>query len=298
VSKLASLPGHVSFLASAVEGDRLVPVAQLDSGRALAIGSAFKLYVLARLVQSIAAGQHHWTDVVRLDSTRRSLASGVTQTWPAGTPVTLQTLATLMISQSDNTAADALLHTLGRENVERVQQAAGNAHAQRNVPFLSTREMFLLKSTQNSALAAQYEAGVTAVRRKVIAQLDPMPQHDVNPDFSSGPVAIDSIEWFASAADLSRTMVWLRDQTAQPTTAPGRAILAVNPGLSLSTKDWPYVGFKGGSEPGVVDLTLLLRNRSGTWYVVSAAWNDVVKPVNEATLIGLVQRAVELLGSP
>jgi len=249
-------------------------------------------------VQSIAAGQRHWTDIVRLDSTRRSLTSGVTQTWPAGTPVTLQTLATLMISQSDNTAADALLHTLGRENVERVQQAAGNAHAQRNVPFLSTREMFLLKSTQNSALAAQYEAGVTEVRRKVIAQLDPMPQHDVNPDFSSGPVAIDSIEWFASAADLSRTMVWLRDRTTQPTTAPGRAILAVNPGLSLSTKDWPYVGFKGGSEPGVVDLTLLLRNRSGTWYVVSAGWNNPAKAVEEATLIGLVQRAVELLGSP
>jgi Beta-lactamase enzyme family len=295
-NQLLALHGQVSFLASRVDGNRLVPVAEVDSGRALAIGSAFKLYVLAQLVQSVAAGQHHWTDLVRLDSTRRSLPSGVTQSWPAGAPVTVQTLATLMISQSDNTAADALLHLLERENVERAQQAAGNTHAARNEPFLSTREMFLLKSRKDSALAAQYASGGSAARRQIVAKLDAMPQPDVNPDFTGGPVAIDSIEWFASAADLSRTMLWLREHTASPATAPARAILAVNPGLSFSADEWPYVGFKGGSEPGVLDLTLLLRDRSGTWYVVSAAWNDPAKAVDEGTLVGIVQRAVELLG--
>ena len=296
-NKLLALHGDVSFLASRVDGDRLVPVAQVDSGRALAIGSAFKLSVLAQLVRSVAGGQHHWTDVVRLDSTRRSLPSGMTQAWPAGAPVTLQTLATLMISQSDNTAADALLYVLGRENVEGVQRVSGNVHAERNVPFLTTREMFLLKSKRDSSLAAEYETGGTAARRQIVARLDAMPQPDVKPDFSAGPVAIDSIEWFASAADLSRTMLWLRDHTSSPATAPGRAILAVNPGLSISADEWPYIGFKGGSEPGVLDLTLLLRNRSGTWYVVSAAWNDPKAAVDQATLVSIVQRAVELLGT-
>ncbi len=45
----------------------------------------------------------------------------------------------------------------------------------------------------------------------------------------------------------------------------------------------------------MLDLTLLLRHRSGTWYVVSAAWNDPKAAVDEATLVGIVQRAVELL---
>ncbi len=174
-NRLMMLHGQVSFLASRVDGDRVVPLAQDDSGRALAIGSAFKLYVLAQLVQSVAAGQHRWTDIVWLDSTRRSLPSGVTQAWPARAPVTLQTLATLMISQSDNTAADALLYALGREAVENAQGAAGNTHAERNRPFLTTRELFLLKSPQDSSLAAQYETGRTAVRRQVVARLDAMP---------------------------------------------------------------------------------------------------------------------------
>ncbi|HEY5219044.1 MAG TPA: hypothetical protein VIJ16_04505, partial [Gemmatimonadaceae bacterium] len=80
-------------------------------------------------------------------------------------------------------------------------------------------------------------------------------------------------------------------------TAPARAILAVNPGLNLSGGEWTYVGYKGGSEPGVLDLTLLLWHRSGAWYIVSATWNDPARVVDEATLIGLVQRAVDLVGA-
>ena len=48
--------------------------------------------------------------------------------------------------------------------------------------------------------------------------------------FSGNPLAIDSVEWFASAADLVRTMDWLRrngDETA-------RAILAINPALGAA----------------------------------------------------------------
>ena len=50
-------------------------------------------------------------------SDRASLPSGITQSWPAGSPVTLQTLATLMISISDNTATDTLV-TLERRKLD------------------------------------------------------------------------------------------------------------------------------------------------------------------------------------
>lgn len=49
----------------------------------------------------------------------KSLPGGILQNWPKGAPLTLHTLAGLMISQSDNTAADTLLEILGRDVVCR-----------------------------------------------------------------------------------------------------------------------------------------------------------------------------------
>jgi len=123
LTQLRALPGEASLYVARIDGSTLVPIVAVDTARAMAIGSAFKLYVLAELVREIQTGQRHWDDVVRIDSSWKSLPSGILQTWPSGAPVTLQTLATLMISQRDNTAADHLLHTLGRENVERADRS-------------------------------------------------------------------------------------------------------------------------------------------------------------------------------
>jgi hypothetical protein len=87
-------------------------------------------------------------------------------------------------------------------------------------------------------------------------------------------------------------MDWLRrngDETV-------RAILAINPGLaSPLTGSLDYVGYKGGSEPGVLNLTWLVRNRAGTWHVVTGSWNNPAAPVQEAQLIGLLSRAIQLV---
>ena len=50
-----------------------------------------------------------------------------------------------MISISDNTATDHLLHHLGRRNVEGQMVAMGHGTPQRNRPLLSTREMVMLR---------------------------------------------------------------------------------------------------------------------------------------------------------
>ena len=70
--------------------------------------------------------------------------------WPRGAPVTLHTLAALMISQSDNTATDMLLHPLGRENVERMMAAIGVAAPARNRPLLSTLELSAIKTAPDA----------------------------------------------------------------------------------------------------------------------------------------------------
>ena len=74
-----------------------------------------------------------------------------------------------------------------------------------------------------------------------------------------------------------------------------RDILAVNPGLQIDKSKWEYIGYKGGSEPGVLNLSYLLQSRSsGEWYVITGTWNDTEAPVNETNFEGYLQRAIEL----
>ena len=110
--------------------------------------------------------------------------------------------------------------------------------------------------------------------------------------FDGAPLAIDSVEWFASPRDMARTFDWLR-RVDDPAV---RAILAINPGMppSLATR-FAYAGFKGGSEPGVLALNYLLHTKSGQWYALAANWHDPARAVSEFDFASLVNRALALI---
>jgi hypothetical protein len=291
LGELRALPGQVSFAVARLGGAAPVLETSIEPDRALAIGSTYKLFILAELSRQVQAGQRRWSDVVPVD--RRSVAGGTVGSLPPGSPITLHTLASLMISISDNTATDILLSRLGRENVERMMAAMGVRDPARNRPLLSTLELGLLKTAPATAFALWQQAD-EATRRQLLANdyaaTDPS-RVDVTL-FAGNPVRIDSVEWFASAADLARVMDWLRlhaDDTA-------KAILAINPGLPQQGRAaLSYAGFKGGSEQGVANLTWLIQTRSGAWYAVSAGWNNPAAPVDNNRLAGLAARAVQLL---
>ena len=117
----------------------------------------------------------------------------------------------------------------------------------------------------------------------------------VDPElFKDGkPILVDRLEWFASTADLVRVMDWLRINTASNPNA--RAILARNPGIGPdNAARWHYVGFKGGSEPGVINMTLLLQSKAGKWYVLSGTWNNPSAALDDGRFVGLLTRATEL----
>jgi beta-lactamase class A len=143
-SDLARLPGK-----NGVSVWKLTPQVEMifsrNASEPLAVGSSLKLLILSLLCDDIAAGKRKWTDVVTLREEVRSLPSGQLQDWPAGSPVTLHTLVTLMLSRSDNTAADHLMLTLGREALEEHQKKVNVLHPERNRPFLRTNELFKLK---------------------------------------------------------------------------------------------------------------------------------------------------------
>jgi beta-lactamase class A len=286
-AELKTLPGQTSFAVARLgEG---APVTEIghEAARPLAIGSTFKLFLLAELSRSIKAGERSWGDVVKLD--RRSLPSGFLQGWPEGAPMTLYSLAALMISQSDNTATDTLLHVLGRERVEQLLPALGLKAPERNRPFLSTFEAFALKAADPAAWAGAEEAK----RRALLADYAKLRPSDIALEkLGGGPKRIDTIEWFASADDLVRTMDWLRLNGGKEV----MDILAINPAIgSAAATGVDYLGYKGGSETGVMNMTFLVRGKSGQYYAVSGGWNDVRAAVDESRFVGLMRRAVSLL---
>jgi hypothetical protein len=291
IAELRALPGQTSVALARLGDGAPALTATIEPDRPLAIGSAFKLWILAELSRRIGAGERRWSDVVPLD--RRSMPGGTAFGWPRGAPVTLHTLATLMISQSDNTATDMLLHIAGRENVERMMATIGVRADPRNRPLLSTLEMAARKTGPAAALNAWQQADEAGRRQMLATRYADVDAAGVDvARFTGNPLAIDSVEWFASAADMVRTMDWLRrnaDETA-------KAILAVNPALSPQLRgELRYVGYKGGSEPGVINLTWLVQNRAGAWHVVTGSWNNAAAPVDEARFAGLMTRLIQLL---
>jgi hypothetical protein len=293
VADLRALPGHTALSVARLDEAGPTWLIREHGDQATAIGSTFKLYILAELSRQISAGTRHWDDIARLD--RRSLPSGMLQDWPKGAPLTLHTLASLMISISDNSATDTLLATLGRDRVEAMMGEAGNAHAAANRPLLSTYDMFALKGTSDESLAESYIAGDEAARRALLPQIAGVDRTSILADrFSGNPRWIDSIEWFASPEDLVRVMDWLRRNGDQTT----RDILAINDGVAdQDAQKFAYVGYKGGSESGVLNTTYLLRDKAGRWYSVSASWNDPAAPLADGKLFLIASRAIRLVAA-
>lgn len=290
LAEIRALPGQTNAVVARLGDGAPRIVAGHQPAQALAVGSTFKLFILAELSRQVQAGRRRWSDVVPLD--RRSGPSGTLHAWPQGAPLTLHTLASLMISISDNTATDVLLHLLGRETVEQMMVRIGVEAAPRNRPLLATAEMGMIKTGPDAAVTAWRNAGETERRRLLATAYSARDASGIDVTrFTGNPLHIDSVEWFASAEDLVRTMDWLRrngDDTA-------RAILAINAALPQQTRAaLAYVGYKGGSEPGVISLSWLVQNRAGAWHVVSGSWNNQAAPVDEALFAGLLTRLVEM----
>ena len=271
-AELKALPGEVSFLVK--EGDSTL--AELNSSNPIAVGSAFKLAVLKALTQEIAVGKRSWNDVIALKADSKSLPSGILQNWPDAAPLTIQTLATLMISVSDNTATDTLINLLGKQSLELISP--------RNRPFLTTREAFVLKGSQNCELLERYRKGNQGERQSLLSELAKLPLPDVSDFEGKNPVAIDDVEWFFTAEELCAMMTEVRKL----------ALMGVNPGLANS-KDWQKIAYKGGSEVGVLNFTTWLQGKNGKNYCVVATWNNKDAPLDELKFSALYGGTISLL---
>jgi hypothetical protein len=226
-----------------------------------------------------------------------SLPGGTYSQMPAGTKVSLLELAQKMISISDNSATDILLTTLGRAKVEAMTTQVGWHDAARNRPFLTTLETFKIKGIARfrQAWPTLDEKG----RRALLKQVDAAPPSEIESTlYKDGkPVLIEQAEWFASPADMIRTMDWLYKHSESGAGAEARAILSINPGVprGAGNAQWSFIGYKGGSEPGVITMTFLLQGKDG-WYAMCGGWNDPANKVDDNLFVGLMGGAINAAG--
>lgn len=270
VSGLEELPGQAGLL---VVSDGKTLAAHNDT-TPLAVAGASRLAILAALRKAYAVGTLKPATVAALQEKDKAAAGGILQTWPTDTPVTVASAAALLAGLSDPTAADLLIRVLGRE-------AVGNEAPPRDRPYLSPREMSVLKASGNTALADSWKAAPTpAAREHLLPEIDAKSA----PTWKAlGPEPHETgIEWFYTPRELCALMSRVADMPE----------MAINPVLPL--RGWKRIAFAGGPEPGVIDMTYQLEANDGTRYCVSATWNDD-KELGTYKFTALVVRLINAL---
>lgn len=291
---LDKLPGRAGMLWSELTEDGPVVLFGQKEQERFAIGSSFKLFILGALAGEVNASRRRLDDTMVLDARWLGPPQSEMSDWPLGSPVTLNTLALKMISVSDNTATDHLLHLLGRRRVERQLPIMGHQNPEWNRPLLFTREMVMIRDKAAPEREEQYAKLDEAGRRKFLAEAlaDAHDYEELDFDTRSFEVS----EWFARPLDMARALDWLRHHTGEDQPAALlRGVLAVEPKLEYDRKAWPYVGFKGGSEDRLIAGNWLLRHRSGRWYTYHLYWNSPDEDVTEKAMLDAVQSIFNLV---
>jgi hypothetical protein len=148
-----------------------------------------------------------------------------------------------------------------------------------------TKELFKIKLGLDDESIKSFQILDIAGKRKFLEEIDKMVTTNLDVAKFSKPISID-IEWLASADDMCKVIMSLNN-------APQ---IAINPGLA-DKDEWKFVGFKGGSEPGVLNYThLLVKDKNKPVYAISASINnheDNVDKDHEFTL--LVSRLIQYL---
>ncbi|MFN3216182.1 MAG: serine hydrolase [Acidimicrobiales bacterium] len=290
---LAGLAAESGLGVYDVTAGECVVLHEIRADRPVALGSVFKLWLLAELADQVAAGDAAWDETVRVEDRLKSSPGGEVFAMAPGTEISLEELAMAMISISDNSATDHLLARLGRENVEAVLDRIGVVDAAANVPMLSTQALFQLKFVAEAPNADDWRGLDQAGRRTLLAEID-----DAVLPWVADPESIDLINadgvpidqprdldlgWFATPADLCRTLTYLADQAERPGLEPVATILEANAGegLPFDRDRWPTIRFKGGSEPGVVAGAWWFEGVDGRRYVVAGGLADPDTPVSE-----------------
>jgi hypothetical protein len=73
-------------------------------------------------------------------------------------------------------------------------------------------------------------------------------------------------------------------------------LMSINTGPARAA-DWDHVAYKGGSEPGVINMTTWIRKGARS-HCVSATWNDPASSVDDGAFASAYGRVIASLREP
>ncbi len=296
--ELSEIAPYRAMLAAELVDGKLVPIHALDADRTLPVGSSFKLYVLGELSRQIEAGRLKWEQLVPIREAQKSVPGGDLRYVPDGSTFTVRYLAERMIQKSDNTATDVLIDLVGRENVEHAMAVMGHHDPSLNIPLLKTREFAFMKLVVPPKQLDAYFADDVAARRAFLANVIPTLSYAdliAAGERQTAPIDIMRTEWLASRNDLARAMAYLWSQSRKPGLRPVSEILSLETQLKFDAETWPYVGFKGGSEMGVLSGTWLMERKDGRMFVYTVGFADPKKPLDMKRVVKALEMGVDRL---
>ncbi len=295
-SRFKSIAPTAAYIAAEITDGALRIISQNNAGARMPIASSFKLYVLGTIAKQVASGTLTWDTRITISDDLRSLPSGDLRYVAAGEQFPLEYVTERMISQSDNTATDHLIHAVGRENVEAMLATMGSSEPDRNIPLLYTREWFAMRMRFTSDQVGDYLAASVSERRAILQdEVDLIAATLTEDEFWPGPAESDRLEWFATAGDLSRAVAYLQPYAASPEMQPVANAFSLNPGVVYPPDDWTFVGFKEGYETGLKVMIWLLQRVDGRWFTLIGMIHDETQEINGSGLKTLMDAAVTLL---
>jgi hypothetical protein len=290
---LASVAPRTTLLVSELIDGVPVEIHAWNADEIFPIGSTFKFWILGALALRVQAGEIGWEDEIAIEDRHKSVPGGDLRYAPAGTRYTVRYIAERMMQKSDNTATDHLFALVGRGQVEAAMVAMGHSDPALNSPIINTRELVTLKYLLSTDELDAYQAMTTAERLEFLETTIEQAGLDWLDDMEdvTVPVEIDRVEWFATRHDLAATVAWIQAKSEELGLLPLLEVIALETQLTFDAELWPYVGFKGGSEPGVLSGTWLMHRADGRRFVFSIGFADPQQPIDMPAAVAAMDAA-------
>ncbi len=293
----ATAPNTVLLTAELIDGEP-VEIHALDADRVMPIGSSFKFYVLGALSMQIEEGILDWEQLVTIEEEHKSVPSGDLRYAPDGTQYTLRYLAERMMQKSDNTATDVLIYLVGREKVEEAFAIMGHHDPSLNIPLMTTREFAFMKLVVPSDQLETYFASSVEERRAFLTDVVAKLSYEdliAAADAQSAPINLFGLEWFATRDDLANAVAFLWAQSQKEGLRPVAEVIALETQLVFDGEVWPYVGFKGGSEMGMLSATWLMQRADGRMFIYSIGFADETAALDMGPIIAVMEQVRDQL---
>ncbi len=212
------------------------------------IASVFKIWILGAVADALDDRSVTWDQVLPLDGAKQ-VNGGPLFSEPAGTPLSVDELATFMLGVSDNTATDMLLALAGRERMDGLHAEYGHRTPELMAPQLGISEQFHLFFSFPMMEALSYVNGTEAFQRRFLEErIVPLGSRATGGGgFFNESLFIDGA-WQASPLDICGAFARHRQHV------PGSdAALVVERALQSQAAQpnlrerWDRVWYKGGS---------------------------------------------------